>query len=225
MSGLKYTSLSLVVGTAAMGFAFRPELSGTPWFWAALGIPYLLLAALALYKLWDEGTLVDVLAPRWGDFSLGFLTAAVLLLASWGARAVLAPADSPRLAWLYRIYMQVGDPDVLQRSFAYTAAVLLIVISEELVWRSLVLTELTQRFGTRRAWPLAALGYGLTTLPTLYTLRDPAAGWNPLLLTAALGCGIVWSFLASIKGRLVPVIIAHGVFTYFSLVQFRWPSF
>ncbi|HYJ08699.1 MAG TPA: CPBP family intramembrane glutamic endopeptidase [Polyangiaceae bacterium] len=224
MSSLKLSLASVVVITAAMAYAFRLEVAGTPWFWVALGVPYLLLAALALYKLWDEGTLLDVLSPRWGDLSLGFVTAAILLLSSWGARAVLAPADSPRLAWLFRIYAQIGDPDMVQRSVLYTGVLLVIVICEELVWRSMVLDELTRRFGSRRAWPLAALCYGLTALPTLFTLRDPMAGLNPLLVTAALGCGIVWSFLASIKGRLVPVIIAHGVFTYFSFVQFRWPT-
>jgi uncharacterized protein len=221
---MKFTLLTLAVISTAMAFAFRPELAGTPMFWAALGIPYAALAALALYKLWDEGVLVDVLSPRWGDLSVGFLTAAVLLLASWGARALLAPVDSSRLAWLFRIYAQIGDPDVVQRSVVYTGLLLLIVVCEELVWRSLVLDELTQRFGSRRAWPLAALCYGLSALPTMYTLRDPDAGYNPLLVTAALGCGIVWTFLSSIKGRLVPVIIAHGAFTYFSLVQFRWPA-
>lgn len=224
MSSLKLSLASVVVVTAAMAYAFRLEVAGTPWFWVALGVPYLFLAALALYKLWDEGTLLDVLSPRWGDLSLGFVTAAILLLSSWGARAVLAPADSPRLAWLFRIYAQIGDPDMVQRSVLYTGVLLVIVICEELVWRSMVLDELTRRFGSRRAWPLAAVCYGLTALPTLFTLRDPMAGPNPLLVTAALGCGIVWSFLASIKGRLVPVIIAHGVFTYFSFVQFRWPT-
>jgi membrane protease YdiL (CAAX protease family) len=223
MNALKRTVLAVVVITAAMAFAFRLELAGSWLFWAALGVPYLVLAGLALHKLWNEGALLDVLAPRWGDFSLGFLTAALLLLASWGARAILAPAGSTRLHWLIRLYAQIGDPDVVQRSFIYTSALLVIVICEELVWRSMVLDELTQRFGTRRGWPLAALCYGVTALPTLYALRDEAAGFNPLLVTAALGCGIVWSFLAMLKGRLMPVIIAHGVFTYFSLVQFRWP--
>jgi membrane protease YdiL (CAAX protease family) len=99
-----------------------------------------------------------------------------------------------------------------------------VVIREKFVWRSLVLDELTARSGTRRGWPLAALAYGVTARPTLYTLRDPVAGYNPLLVTAALGGGIVWSFFASLNGHLVPVIIAHAVFSYFSLVQFRWPS-
>lgn len=220
---MKRTLLSTAVLTAAMAFAFRLELAGSPWFWAALAIPYAALAALALHKLWDEGTLVDVLSPRWGDLSLGALTAAVLLLASFGARAVLAPAGSTRQAWLFRIYAQIGDPDVVQRSILYTGILLFIVVCEELVWRSMVLDELSERFGSRKAWPLAALCYGVTALPTLYTLRAPLAGLNPLLITAAVGCGIVWSFLASIKGRLLPVVIAHGVFTYFALVQFRWP--
>ena len=221
---MKLTLLTVALISAAMAFAFRIDLAGSPWFWAALGVPYLTLAALAVRKLYSDGTLIDVLLPRWGDFTLGFMTAALLLLASWGARAVLAPAGSTRLAWLFRIYAQIGDTDAVQRSFVYTVAIFAIVICEELVWRSMVLDELTQRFGTRRAWPLAALCYGVTALPTLVTLRDPLAGLNPLLVTAALGCGIVWSFLASIKGRLLPVVIAHGVFTYFSLVQFRWPT-
>ena len=221
---MKLTLLTVTVITAAMALAFRIEVAQTARFWLLLGLPYLALAILALRKLWDEGALLDVLAPRWGDLSVGFVTGAALLLTSWGARAVLAPADSTRLRWLFRIYAQVGNTDAVQRSALYTSVLLGIVICEELVWRSMVLDELTARFGTRRAWPLAALCYGVTALPTLLTLRDPVAGYNPLLVTAALGCGIVWSFLASIKGRLVPVIIAHGVFTYFSLLQFRWPS-
>jgi membrane protease YdiL (CAAX protease family) len=220
---VKLTLLTVVLITAAMAFAFRIDVAGSPWFWVSLGVPYAALAALSLRKLWNEDALADVLSPRWGDFSLGFVTAAMLLLASWGARALLAPAGSTRLAWLFRIYAQIGDTDAVQRSMVYTGALLVIVVCEELVWRSMVLDELTLRFGTRRAWPLAALCYGATALPTLFTLRDPAAGYNPLLVTAALGCGIVWSFLARVKGRLLPVVIAHGVFTYFSLTQFRWP--
>ncbi len=221
---MKLTLLTVGIITAAMAFAFRIDVAGSPWFWVALGVPYVALAAVAVRKLSIEGALIDVLSPRWGDFSLGFATAALLLAASWGARAVLAPAGSTRLAWLFRVYAQVGDTDTLQRSMLYTGALFIIVVCEELVWRSMVLDELTLRFGTRRAWPLAALCYGVTALPTLFSLRDPMAGLNPLLVTAALGCGIVWSFLASVKGRLLPVLIAHGVFTYFSLVQFRWPS-
>jgi len=221
---MKLTLLTVSVITAAMALAFSLDAAASPRFWLILGLPYLALAALAVYKLWDEGVLLDVLAPRWGDLSVGFVTGLVLVVASWGARAVLTPADSTRLGWLFRIYAQLGDTDALQRSVVYTSALFAIVICEELVWRSMVLDELTRRFGARRGWPLSALCYGVTALPTLYTLRDPIAGYNPLLVTAALGCGIVWSFLTSLKGRLVPALIAHAFFTYFSLMQFRWPA-
>jgi hypothetical protein len=47
---------------------------------------------------------------------------------------------------------------------------------------------------------------------------------NPLLVTAAVGCGLVWSFLAAQVGRLTPVMISHMAFTYFTIVQFRLPG-
>jgi hypothetical protein len=50
------------------------------------------------------------------------------------------------------------------------------------------------------------------------------AGKNPLLFVAALGCGIFWSFLASVTNRLPPVIISHVAITYFSVTQFRAPG-
>ena len=88
----------------------------------------------------------------------------------------------------------------------------------------MVLGDLTQRFGRRAALPLSALAFGFATLPTLWLLRDPLAGPNPLLLTAAIGCGLVWSFLAAQLGRLTPVVISHMAFTYFTIVQFRLPG-
>jgi len=88
----------------------------------------------------------------------------------------------------------------------------------------MVLGELTQRFGRRIALPLSALAYGFATLPTLWLLRDPDAGLNPLFLTAAVGCGLIWSFLAAQFGRLTPVMISHMGFTYFTIVQFRLPG-
>jgi membrane protease YdiL (CAAX protease family) len=92
------------------------------------------------------------------------------------------------------------------------------------VWRGLVLDRLAERFGSRRGWILSALCYSLSLAPTLFALRDPVAGLNPLLMIAALGCGIVWGFMAARFGRLFPAIFSHMAFTYFSAVQFRWPG-
>ncbi|HET7540784.1 MAG TPA: CPBP family intramembrane glutamic endopeptidase [Polyangiaceae bacterium] len=216
--------LALALTFAGMTYSFSEARAGEPSFWLGVSLPYLLLSTLALHKMWDEGTLLDLLTPRWGDLSIGAVSMMVLLFASWAARKILSPLGSPRQAWLFRIYLQLGNPEHLQRSTAYTLLILLICAAEEIVWRGMVLSELTQRFGRRAALPLSALAYGFAMLPTLWLLRDPVAGINPLLVTAGVGCGLVWSFLAAQLGRLTPVVISHMAFTYFTIVQFRLPG-
>jgi membrane protease YdiL (CAAX protease family) len=221
---MRLIALIIAVTAASTAFAFRPALATSSLMWLSIAVPYALLAALAVYRMWDDGTLLDWLEPRWGDLSLGAVLAAVLLGASWVARSVLAPAGSVRHAWLLRVYLQFGSAEAIQRSVALTLAVTLVPVFEELVWRQMVLKTLLDRFNSRRAWPLAAIAYSLSLLPSVFTLRDPVAGLNPLLFVAALGCGIFWSFLASMVGRLPPVIISHVAFTYFTATQFRWPG-
>jgi membrane protease YdiL (CAAX protease family) len=215
---------ALALTFAGMAYSFSDARAGSWLFWLGISLPYVFLVALALHKMWDEGTLLDWLTPRWGDLSIGATSMIVLLFASWAARRVLTPAGTARQAWLFRIYLQLGNPEHLQRSTAYTLLILAICVAEEIVWRGMVLSELTQRFGRRAALPLSALAYGFAVLPTLWLLRDPIAGYNPLFITAAIGCGLVWSFLASLVGRLTPVMISHMAFTYFTIVQFRLPG-
>jgi hypothetical protein len=215
----------VVVGAlAAVSFAFRPELGGTWAFWLGVTLPYLALAGLALWVMWDDGTIYDKLRPRWGDLSIGAVTAMLLLLASWGVRTYYAPMGSPRQAWLLRVYLQIGDAETLQRSIALTSIVLVIPVLEEIVWRGFVLGQLEARVGPRAAPPIAAALYGLAVAPTLWLLRDPVAGLNPLLVIGALGCGIVWSYTVVLTRRLPPVIFSHMAFTYFSAAQFRFPG-
>jgi uncharacterized protein len=216
--------ITLLLTFAGMVYSFREASTGTPQFWLGVSVPYLFLVALALHKMWSEGTLLELLTPRGGDLSIGAVSMIGLLFASWAARRVLSPAGSPRQAWLFRIYLQLGNPEHLQRSTGYTLLILLICAAEEIVWRGMVLSELTARFGRRAALPLSALSYGFAAIPTLWLLRDPVAGVNPLLVTAAVGCGLVWSFLAAQLGRLTPVIVSHMAFTYFTIVQFRLPG-
>jgi membrane protease YdiL (CAAX protease family) len=216
--------LTLALTFAGIAYSFSEARAGTASFWLGVSLPYVLLVALALHKMWDEGTLVDLLTPRWGDLSIGAVSMIGLLFASWAARKILSPLGSPRQAWLFRIYLQLGNPEHLQRSTAYTLLILAICAAEEIVWRGMVLGDLTQRFGRRAALPLSALAYGFATLPTLWLLRDPIAGPNPLFITAAIGCGLVWSFFAAQLGRLAPVVISHMAFTYFTIVQFHLPG-
>jgi membrane protease YdiL (CAAX protease family) len=219
---LKRVLFAFVVVLATYAAAFRLELGGSAFFWA-YGVPHVLLAALALRGFSRDGTLHERLTPRFGDITWGTLPGFALLAASWAVRSVLVPTDTPRQGWLLRVFLVLGDPETLQHSVFLTAALAVIVVAEELVWRGMVLDEVSARFGPRRGWVIAAALYALAALPTVFTLRDPVAGPNPLLVTAAFGCGLVWTFMAGRYGRLLPSIVAHLVFTYFSAVQFRWP--
>jgi CAAX protease family protein len=217
-------ALTLIVIAAAVGFASRPAFAGPAALWIALGAPYLVLAVVALVRMWRDGTFGDRLKPRWGDLSVGVVSAALLLMASWGAREVLAPAGTPRNAWLLHIYIELGPPNRIQNSIVLTGLVLLVPLLSEVVWRGMVLDLMNERFGTRRGWWLAALAYTLAVVPSAFTLSDPTAGLNPLLVVGAFGCGLAWSFIAAKMDRLPAVIISHAAFVYFSVVQFRWPG-
>lgn len=206
------------------GIAFRPEWGGTWKFWATVFAVYTGLAAYAVYRMWDEGIVRDVFRVKGGDFAIGALSALGLLVGAELVKPFVAPAGSQEYAWLAYVYLVVGDPMALQSSVALTLVLLAITAAEEIVWRALVLDQLMQRLGDRRAWPVSAALYSLSLLPTAFVLEGPA-GPNPLLPLAALGCGLVWGFMATMFRRLPPVIVSHMVFTYFTATQFRLPGF
>jgi uncharacterized protein len=205
--------MTVLLVAAAIWLSFSGDSAVSAMMWLTLVAPYAVLSGFTLYKLRDDGTLRERLAFRWGDFTVGVLMGGLLVGAAWAVRYFLIPSGSPQVSWLFRVLLQVGN---VQRLPILTFAIVLLALMEELVWRGLVLDELTQKLGTRRAWPAAAVAYALAHLPSAYSLRDPIAGPNPLLVVAALGCGLVWSFAASRSGRLPPVMISHVTFTYFA---------
>jgi membrane protease YdiL (CAAX protease family) len=212
---MKIAVVVTLVIAGAMAFSFRDEVAGTTLFWIGLAVPHALLAAFGIYRFYQDGELLTVLRPRAGDVSIGALIAAVMLGAGWLVRNGLFGPATERAGWLLRLALQLGGA---KPSPQMVLAIALIASLEELVWRGLVLHSLTESVGSRRAWPLAALFYALAHIPTVFLLAIPVAGPNPVLLFAAAGCGLVWSFAASLMGRLPAVMISHAVFSYFAFV-------
>lgn len=196
-----------------MGLTMREGLAGSSSMWLGLAVPYAVLGGLSLHRLYVDGTLGAVMRPKGGDATIGILLGGALFGAAWGGKHLLFGAASPKIAWLLRLALQL---DVVHASPKLFVGIAAIAALEELVWRGLVMRSLEDDLGARRAWPLAAVLYAAAHVPTVFSLSDPAAGKNPLVVLAALGCGLVWSFGASLLGRLPPIMISHAVFTYFA---------
>jgi membrane protease YdiL (CAAX protease family) len=212
LRSLAWIGAVVAVLTGAIAYAFRPGLAGSPTMWLAIGLPYLLLAGLGMIQLARGERLTALLGYRRGDPSIGILVGLALLAAAWlFARQWLHNGASAR-AWLFSVFLLAGDPAWVPGSVLLFA----IAICEELVWRGWLQLELRELLGPRRAWIACALLYAAVHTPTLFTLEDATAGKNPLLLIAALAGGLCWSFLVERTGRLLPGLIAHGVFSYFA---------
>lgn len=211
----------LAIGTGAH-FSFQLDRAGSPWFFSWIAIPTVILAALGAAIGHSEGVLKEWLRVKTGDFSRGFAGTAILFAMAWGAARMVAPSGTPRDSWLARFYLQLGTPTMLRQKVSYVVlAIVVMAVTEEIVWRGFVTSRLETLVGSRRAWIAAAFLYALSHVPTIWALRDPVAGPNPLVVLAALGAGLVWGFMARRFGRLWPGIFSHILFDWAVLMMFR----
>jgi membrane protease YdiL (CAAX protease family) len=217
---LKVAVATMLVA-AAVTIAMQQGMSGSPFALLVLALPYAVLAALGILYLRREGTLAEKLRPKSGDLTFGALVTVMLFFGAIAGRKFLAPHGSVREAWVVRVYLQIGDPELMQeRVLAASLAIVAVAILEEVAWRGLIYALVEERLGTRRAWPVTAVLYASAHLPTIVLLRDPYAGPNPLIVLAALGCGLVWGLIVARTGRLPVAIFSHAFFTWCVAVQF-----
>lgn len=214
-------AVAVALVAVAMTIAMQPGMSGSPLALLVIGGPYLVLAVLAILYLRREGTLGEKLRPKSGDLTFGALVTVMLFFGAIAGRKFLAPSGSVREAWVMRVYLQIGDPELMQqRVLAASLAIGFVAILEEIAWRGLIYSLVEEALGTRRAWPVTAVLYAAAHLPTLVLLRDPYAGPNPLIVLAALGCGLVWGLIVARTGRLPVALFSHALFTWCVAVQF-----
>jgi membrane protease YdiL (CAAX protease family) len=205
----------------AMSIAMRPAVSGTLLVLLVPAVAYVLLATFAVLRMKRAGTLSEKLRPRAGDLTFGAIVTVMLFFGALAGRTLLARHGSVREGWIMRIYLQLGDPETLQRRMlAVSIAVCAVAALEEITWRGLVYPALEEKIGTRRAWPATAALYAAAHIPTMILLSDPFAGPNPLVVLAALGCGLVWGLVVARTGRLPVAIISHALFTWGVAIQF-----
>ncbi len=216
--------LAGIVATIAVAahFAFDVTRAGTQSFYLVMAVPTVALAVLALVRAKNDGVLKSWLSVRSGDFSRGFGAAALLFGAAYAFTKSVAPPESIRASWLARLYLQLGDPQILRKHVGMVViAIIVMAIAEEIVWRGLVISLLEEKIGSRRAWVWGAVLYSIAHVPTVWALRDPVAGANPVILLAALGCGLVWGGMVRAFDRLLPGIFSHVLFDWTVIMMFR----
>jgi uncharacterized protein len=220
---LLYLAGIVVAIAIAAHLAFDVSREGKTSVFIIMAAPTVALAAVGLWRAHYDGVLKEWLTPKGGDFTRGFFGAAIVFGGSYAFTKVIAPLPgSPHARWLIRLYTQLGDPAELRKSVGLVVvAIIITAAAEEILWRGLVTTLLEERFGSRRAWIYAAFLYALAHVPTMWALRDPVVGLNPLIVLAALGCGLVWGFMAKRWGRLMPGIFSHILFDWTVLMMFR----
>ena len=233
MRNVVYLVAIVVAIATGSHFAFQLARAGQPSFLLWIGVPTVLIAIAGALRAHSNGDLyrrgsfderggAGWLNVRSGDFTRGFAGAAILFGAAYAFTKVVAPVGSDRESWLARLYLQLGDPSTLRKNVGVIViAIVIMAAAEELVWRGLVTSLLEERVGSRRAWVWAAVLYSLAHVPTMWALRDPVAGLNPVLPAAALGAGLVWGYMARRFERLLPGIFSHVLFDWTVLMMFR----
>ena len=207
---------------AASYFAFDLSRAGTPALFLIMAVPTVVLAGIGVLRAKNDGILKSWISVKSGDFSRGFAAAALLFGASYAFMRFVAPPDSIRASWLARLYLQLGDPQILRKNVGMIVlAIIVIAIAEEVLWRGLVVSLLEEVIGSSRAWVWAAVLYSVAHAPTIWALRDPVAGPNPVIVLAALGCGLVWGGMARSFQRLLPGIFSHVLFDWTVIMMFR----
>jgi membrane protease YdiL (CAAX protease family) len=207
-----------LTGAGVLAYAFDPQRAGQTAMLASIGGFYAVLATVTLYLLHQRGELGRWLLPARGDITLAAVTAGMLYGAARIVASLVATHGSPHELWIMRIYLQIGEAGEPERRLL-GVAVFVVAALEEITWRGLLMRSLQGVAGPARACVLTTLLYAVAHLPTLSLLRMPGAGYNPLVVLAALGCGLVWGLMVLRTGRLTPAILAHALFSW-SIIEF-----
>ena len=163
--------------------------------WTAIGAAAITLGIAVV--VFEGAAARKILRPRARLLLLGVgvggtMAAATYLL--YPPFSGVAPFVARDTALLYSAFRAPSPAAVL-------LAFLPVIVGEELVWRGVVQSALARRFGPYAGAALSAGAYALAHAPL----------GSPVLVLAALTCGLCWSALRGATGSLVPALAAHVV--------------
>jgi membrane protease YdiL (CAAX protease family) len=126
----------------------------------------------------------------------GAAAAGALYALGWAGFRVIAAAMPALAAQLAPLYAWAGDlPAAPLGALLFVG----IVAGEEVVWRGAITLPLATRLGPWRGILLGA---------AIFAVAHGGFG-SPLLVLAALGCGVYWGWLTILTRGLVPAFVCH----------------
>ena len=161
--------------------------------WTAIGAAAIALGVAVLVL--DGAAVRKILVPRPSFVLLGAGVGAAMAAATYLLYPLfsdVAPFVARDTAILYSAFRAPSQAAVL-------LAFLPVIFGEELVWRGVVQAALARRSGPWGGAVLAAAAYALAHAPL----------GSPVLVLAALACGLCWGALRAATGSLVPPLVAH----------------
>jgi membrane protease YdiL (CAAX protease family) len=163
--------------------------------WAALGTTGIVLGIACLSR--EHAVLVRLRRGGFVAGSLGGLAMTLMTYALYPPIAHAWPKFFHDANHLYGAFTSLSP-------LIATLLLLPIIVSEELVWRGVVQTAFMHRLGDIPGAVVVAFIYAAAHAPT----------GSPVLVVAALGCGLVWSALRVWTGGIIASLIAHMIWDF-----------
>ncbi len=170
------------------------------WWWMAANQVLLVAAAYGCDGGARLGLVNDLRMQMPRKIWIGLLTAVVLYGVFWLGNQILHQFLPLAAGGLQAIHQLQGDASTLRAALLIG---LLFGPAEELVWRGAIQRAFVERYG-------AARGLCVTTL--FYAVAHIASA-NPLLLLAALVCGLFWGWLFQRTGSVLLVAVSHAAWS------------
>lgn len=199
----------LIISTLAAAFLwfvmFSPWTAGKINFWYAMTFSAITLIILAL-SFGKDG--LKGLRFTWKQILFGIVIAAVLWGVFWVGDKVSQMMFDFARPGIDNIYGMKGSTNSV---FIALALLFIIGPAEELFWRGFVQHSLMQKMGKYWGSAIAIL---------IYT-GIHVWSFNPMLLLAALACGVIWGGLYLYNPRWLPaLIISHAIWDACAFVIF-----
>jgi len=190
-----------VLSAAIFPLIFSGWLPAALDFWSLFSATLLvfLLAALWLEPGFSQLITADFLSRGWRKVAIGVASAILLYVVFYAGSLILPEIMSGSLAQMALIY------DLKSGQSQWRLGIFLALIigpGEELWWRGFLQRHWSSRLGN---WP------GLFLVAGLYA-AVPLTSRNPVLILAALVCGLVWGYQYLKFKSVLANIVSHILF-------------